>query len=216
MIKVLLAEEHKIVRDGIRALLEKERDFEIVAEAENGAVALQLINDGCFPDIILSGIIMPEMNGMELALKLKDANPQIKVVILTMLLTVKCVFESMGNGAVGYLLKSTTHDELVFALKHVNKGFKYICAEMALSLVAQLKAVKGVKDSASFDCTQLSNRESEILLLISDGYTNSEIADNLFISRRTVEGHRQSILSKTNTKNTASLIKYAMRTHLIN
>lgn len=212
-IKVLLAEDHTIVRNGIVALLEKEEDIKIIAEAKNGKEVLSLLESGVAPDVILTDINMPDMNGIELISTLKNSYPHIKTLILTMLDDENHVNQSLTAGAHGYLLKNVNIDEIIFAIKQITKGYKYICTGISLNLLAQANSNQ-YSQKIKLD-VDISKREIEILNLIAQGFTNSEIADKLFTSKRTIEGNRQNLLDKTGTKNTAALINFVVRNKII-
>jgi DNA-binding NarL/FixJ family response regulator len=213
LIKILLTEDHNIVRNGIRSLLEKVPDFEVVGEASNGVEALDVLAGGKNIDVALVDMNMPQMSGIELIEKLKKSNPEIKVVVLSMLDHEKYVYQAFVAGARGYLLKSVSADEMVFAIKHIAAGGKYLCSELSFTLLDRLiyaPEVVGVDD------LDLSKREIEVLDLIAEGLTNIEISEKLFTSKRTVEGHRLSLMNKTNSKNSSALIKFAVLNGLIN
>ncbi|MGI4803580.1 MAG: response regulator [Janthinobacterium lividum] len=217
MINVLLAEDHNIVRNGIKSLLEKEKNLDVIADATNGRQALNLLDKIASVDIILADINMPELNGIELVLEIKNKFPKIKVIILSMLDHEKYILEAFKAGASGYILKSVTADELIFAINHVcNNNDRYICSELSLRMLDKLLHKPEVKISAELVEIELSKRELEVLALIAEGFTNHEIADKLFTSKRTVEGHRQNLIDKTSTRNTAALIRYAIVNGLIN
>jgi len=216
MIRIILAEDHNIVRDGIRNLLEKEPNFEIVAEAANGAEVLRLIHDGSEADIILADMNMPVMGGMELAEKLKEAAPNAKLIMLTMIDHEKYVMKAFKAGVVGYLLKNISADELVFAINHIHVDGHYICSELAIRFMNRLAEMPATSSIDDLPEVEFTKRELEVLALAAEGYTNQQIADKLFTSKRTVEGHRQSMINKTGTRNTITLIKYALRQGIIN
>lgn len=214
-IKILLAEDHTIVRNGIIALLNDETEIEIIADAKNGQEVLNYLESGIEPDVILTDINMPGMNGIELIANLKENYPNIKVLILTMLEHEKYVIQCLDAGAQGYLLKNVNITEIVFAIKQITSGYKYICTGITLKLLSQTSinnenALSGLKSDV-----EISKREIEILGLIAEGYTNSEIADKLFTSKRTIEGNRQNLLEKTGTKNTAALVSFVVRNKII-
>jgi two-component system response regulator NreC len=210
MLKILLAEDHNIVRSGIRSLLEDDQAITVVAEAVNGSQALDYISHNESVDIILTDIDMPVMDGISLIREVKNINSHTKIVILSMHDNEKYVAQAFEAGASGYLLKSVGADELIFALKYINRGGKYLCAELSMSMLANvLKRIAG-SSSAGENSLEFSNREIQVLELIAEGLTNQEISDRLFISKRTVEGHRQSLTDKTGCRNTAALIRYAM------
>lgn len=213
MIKVLLAEDHQIVRNGIKNVLESDGRFSVIGEASNGRDALQMINDKTSPDIIIADICMPEMTGIELAENLRhNGFRNIKLVLLTMLDSENYVFEAFRTGVHGYLLKNISTEELLFALSHVHHSDnQYICSDLAMRLLKQ------ARDQVTMNNIDIdfSKRETEVLSLIAQGYTNKEIADKLYTSRRTVEGHRQTMINKANVRNSAELIRFAVKHSLI-
>jgi DNA-binding NarL/FixJ family response regulator len=213
MINILLAEDHNLVRNGIKSLLDKEKELHVSGEGINGHEVLQLLTDDPTVDVILADMNMPGMSGLELIIKTKELYPHIKVIILSMLDHEKYVSQAFNAGANGYLLKNVSADELVFALKHVHIGGKYLCSELSFRLLEKLIYSAETPDLPD---VEFSKREIEVLALIAEGHTNTEIADKLFTSKRTVEGHRQSLIDKTNSRNTATLIKYAIINGIIN
>jgi DNA-binding NarL/FixJ family response regulator len=216
MINVILAEDHNIVRDGIRNLLEKEKDLKIVGEALNGQEVLDLLNTGISADIILADINMPILNGIEMTTKLAASALSVKVVILSMLDHERYVIQAFQAGVSGYLLKNISSDELIFALRHINTEGRYVCSELALRFLDRLVAQPDRRQHEEETGIEFSTRDIEVLMLIADGLTNQEIADRLFTSKRTVEGYRQTLIEKTGTRNTAALIRYAIVHGLIN
>ncbi len=216
MSRVLLIEDHNVVRDGIKFLLEKEKDLHVVAEATNGKQTLELLEKGLNIDIILADINMPEMNGMEMTAQVKKKFPHIKVIILSMLDHDKYIIEAFKAGASAYILKNVTAAELVFAIKHIcTTNEQYICREIALRLLNKLINKQDVTIIDELEEIDISKREIEVLTLIAEGFTNMEIADKLYTSKRTVEGHRQNLIDKTGSRNTAALIRYAILSGLI-
>ncbi len=211
MIKIILAEDHTIVMNGIRNLLEKVAQFEIVGEAANGAEVLQLIEKGANPDIILADMNMPQMNGMEMAEKLKAASSSAKIILLTMIDHEKYVVNAFKAGVKGYLLKSINADELIFAINHIHGDGHYISSELSMRFLNRLIQLPELVISENTSDVVFSKREMEVLMLTAEGFTNQEIAEKLFTSKRTVEGHRQSMINKTGTRNTIALIKYVIQ-----
>jgi DNA-binding NarL/FixJ family response regulator len=208
MLSLILAEDHNIVRNGIRMLLEADKEISISGEATNGREVLDIMSEGLKVDIVLADINMPEMDGISLIKQLKLKSPDTQVVMLSMLDNEKYVSQAFSEGASGYLLKNVSSDELIFALKHVHAGGKYLCAELAMRLLNKvIHTVPLNKDGADIE---YSMREIEILDLIAEGLTNNQMSAKLFISKRTIEGHRQSLIEKTGVKNTASLIRFAV------
>jgi len=215
VIRVLLAEDHNIVRNGIRSLLDKESDVTVVGEATDGLEALQKLEYGTQVDLLLTDINMPELNGMALLDELKKRFPAIKVLILSMLEHENYVLQAVNNGAYGYLLKNVGEEELMFAIRHVYGGNLYVCSELTSKILTKLSNLPQENNKEVKVSIDLSRREIEILLLIAEGFTNNEIAEKLFTSRRTVEGHRQNLLEKTGARNTATLIRFAVRNGII-
>lgn len=216
MIRIILAEDHNIVRNGIKNLLEKVPGFEIAGEAINGAEVLQLINSGVKADIILADMNMPVMGGIAMAEKLNEISPVTKVIVLSMIDHEKYVLKAFKSGVLGYLLKNVGADELVFAIKHVHGDGRYICSELSLRFMDRLVQMPETLNNDDGADVEFTKRELEVLMLAAEGYTNQEIADKLFTSKRTVEGHRQSMINKTSTRNTIALIKYALKHGIIN
>jgi DNA-binding NarL/FixJ family response regulator len=215
LIKVLLAEDHNIVRNGIRSLLSAQSDITVVAEATNGLEVLELLDNGLEIDLLLSDINMPSMSGISMVEELARRSPDIKVLILSMLDHENYVLQAVSTGASGYLLKSVSEQELIFAIRHVVAGNVYVCSELTEKILSKLSSSPNDFQPTEKADVNLSKREQEILLLIAEGLTNNEIAERLFTSRRTVEGHRQNLLEKTGARNTATLIRYAVRNGLI-
>jgi len=213
--KILLAEDHNIVRNGIKMLLETTPDIEIVGEATDGKQVIEMVNNGQAIDIVLADINMPEMDGITLTKALKKIDPEIKVVILSMHDSEKYVVQAFLEGAAGYMLKNVSADELIFSLMFIGNGGKYLCAELVMKLIDNLITHKQHQQEKTIADLDFSVREIEVLQLIADGLTNAEMSDKLFISKRTIEGHRQSLLDKTGSKNTASLVRFAVQNHII-
>lgn len=214
MIKVALVENHNIVRSGVRVLLEKENAVTVVMEASNGHEFLEEIEKEGSIDVVVADMNMPVMDGIDLVCKLREAYPSVKVIILSMLDQESYVSQAMNEGAQGYLLKNVSRDELIFAIKHVAAGGKYICNEISLKILAKYTQSMQPPSQRTID-VNLSRRETEVLLLIAEGYTNTEIAGKLFTSRRTIEGHRKNLIDKTGARNTAALIRFAIQNGIL-
>ena len=218
MINILLVEDHMVVRNGIKLLLESQDDFEVVGEASNGREALHFLASNPAPDIVLTDISMEEMDGMELLQQLKKEYQEVKVVILSMLNQINYVIEAFDYGLAGYLVKNVGYNELLFALKHIASGGRYMSEEISMLLLDQVRSGQSYTEGSiglrmDFD---ISDRELEVLKLIAEGYTNIEIADKIFLSKRTVEGHRQNLIEKAGVKNTAHLVKFAFEHGILN
>jgi DNA-binding NarL/FixJ family response regulator len=209
MLNILLAEDHIIVRKAIKKILER-HEVNIVGEANNGKEALQIINDGVNVDILLSDICMPEMDGIQLLHELKRNNPALRVVVLSEMSTEEDVARAFLEGASGYLLKNVSTSELMFSLEHVSNGGQYLCAELSIKMLNKSFTTPLTLPPPTSLNINLSKREMEVLEYIAEGLTNKEMSEKLMLSKRTVENFRQSLTKKTNSTNTASLIKYAI------
>lgn len=215
MLKIILAEDDLLVRNGIKMLLESDGNFQVIGEASNGTEVLELITNGSKPDVVLSDMDMPGMDGNMLIRVLKKYDPSIPVLVLSQLDGDSDIDHSFAEGAQGYILKTINAQELFFAVKQVSKGSKYLSSELAVKYLQ--RSISGFIAHSSLEelNIELNSREREIVKLIGQGFTNNEIADQLFISRRTVEGHRQSLIEKTGCKNTATLVKFGVVNGLI-
>lgn len=217
MIKIILAEDHLVVRNGIKLLLDSQSDLTVIAEASSGLEALDLLNNGDIPDILLTDITMAEMDGMELIDRISLQFPHVKIIVLSMLNNSQYVIKAFEKGALGYLVKNVGYEELLFCIHHVFNGGKFLCEEISMQLLDKLQDLPSMthKVQELMEEIDLTEREIEVLELVGEGMTNLQIADKLFLSKRTVEGHRQNLLEKTKSNNTASLIKYAVKHGII-
>lgn len=215
-LKIILAEDHTVVRNGIKRLIDEQEDMQVVAEASNGQGVLDWLANGKQADIILSDVNMPVVDGLTLFNNLRISNPKLKMIALSMLDSERQIKKCFLAGCSAYLTKSAEPEELIFALRSVGQGRKFVCSEALEKLIPlRFSQIRSEIDDSS-DIPDFSDREIEILELISLGLTNQEIADKIFLSKRTVEGHRQSLIDKTGSRNTAVLIHYAMMHELIN
>ena len=214
MISVLLAEDHNIVRSGIKSLLDNETNIQVIGEASNGKEAIRILENGGEANIIVTDLNMPGMTGNELITYLNENFDSLKIVVLSMSEQEKDVSDAFQAGADGYLLKNVSKEELIFAIQHVMAGGQYICAELSIRMLAKLSSYENTySDDGGFQ--DLTKRELEVLQLIAEGLTNNEIAEKLFTSRRTIEGHRQSLIEKTGVSNSAALIMHAFRSGIL-
>lgn len=217
MVKIVIAEDHLVVLNGVKLLLESQSDLEVIDQGTNGNEVLEIMSKGNIPDVLITDINMADMDGLELISKVKVQYPSVRIIVLSMLNNLQHVLQAFKNGANGYLVKNVGYEEMLYAIRHVAKGGQFICEEIGGIMLDTLKK----SPTAFLNIEQimekmgLSEREMEVLELIGEGYTNMQIADKLFLSKRTVEGHRQNLLEKTGVKNTAALIKYAIRTGLM-
>jgi two-component system response regulator NreC len=215
MINIILAEDHQIVRSGLRQILAYEPEFNITGEANNGQQVLDMLENNVKADVLLTDINMPEINGLELTSIVRSRYPSIQMLLLTMQEDEKYIHKAFQAGVKSYLFKTTDKEELVFAIKQTARNRSYVCSSVADSLIKRLIS-KQTWSSTTTPHIDFSKRELEVLYLIAEGYTNEEAAEKLFTSRRTVEGHRQSMINKIGVRNTPALIRYAMRHGIIN
>jgi DNA-binding NarL/FixJ family response regulator len=214
-IKLMLVEDHQIVREGIKGLLEDVEDLEIITDAINGAHALERL-DTFLPDVILTDITMPVMDGFEFASLVHSKFPDIKLLVLTMHMNELYIKNAFDIGISGYLPKDISKQELIEAIRAVHGGKQYFNPEVSAllmrSFMENYRSESTAKSKQAFDLTK---RETEILRLLADGLNSKEIGDKLFISKKTVDNHRLHLLQKLNVKNVAGLIKYAITHKLI-
>jgi two-component system response regulator NreC len=212
-IRLILADDHAVVRSGIRMLLEAQPDIEIVGEVESGREAIEQTRK-LRPDVVLMDVQMPEINGIEATQQIKKLAPETAVLALTMHEDDQYFFEMLHSGASGYVPKRAAPDELVTAIRTVARGEIFLYPSLATRLVQDyLKRADGEDEPLVYD--DLTPREREVLVLIAEGLTNAEIADKLVISVKTVDRHRENIMRKLNMHNRIDLVKYAIRTGLI-
>jgi two-component system response regulator NreC len=215
-IRILLVDDHAVVRAGLRMLLAADAELQIVGEAENGAQALRLTGD-LVPDVVLMDISMPDMNGIEATRRIKADHPNVAVLALTMHEDDQYFFEMLGAGASGYVPKRAAPNDLLSAIHAVQGGGVFLFPSVARSLVQdylQRSAHAGPERAGrSFDA--LTDREREVLILIAQGRSNQEIADQLVISVKTVNRHRENIMAKLNLHSRVELVRYALEKGLI-
>ncbi len=211
MISIILVDDHVIMRDGLRHLLDEESDIEVIGEADNGRKAVKLALEKK-PDIVIMDIAMQDMNGIEATRQIKSNNPEIKVIALSMHSERQIVVGVFRAGASGYLLKESSSLELVDAIRTIHLGRKYLSQKISDIVLQEISDVK--KDTKEIGVDVLTNRECEILQLISEGNSTKKIAEVLFISPKTVESHRANIMEKLNIHNIPELTKYAIRAGL--
>lgn len=204
--RVVLADDHAIVREALRILLEKESDIEVVGEAGNGRNALQIVRD-MGPNVVVMDIGMPELNGIEATARMMERDPELKVIALSAYTDKRYVLEMLDAGAVGYITKAAAGTELLRAIRAVVKGEVYLGSCVASVVVDRLKehtpAHSGVR--------ALGRREREVLQLLAEGHRSQAIADRLCISVATVESHRRNIMRKLDLHSVAELTKFAIR-----
>ncbi|MES1257221.1 MAG: response regulator transcription factor [Acidobacteriota bacterium] len=213
MIRILLADDHAMVRDGLRALLERQPDMEVVAEAASGRECVQRAQEHA-PDVVMMDVAMPEMNGIEAARRILAASAATAIVMLSMHQDESYVLRALRAGAKGYLLKDSPREDVLAAVRAAAAGRSFLSRRISLMLqedyMQQLES-KGLEDSYEL----LTGREREILQLLAEGKANKEVAALLNISPTTVETHRSHILQKLSLHGTADLILYAVRKRII-
>jgi DNA-binding NarL/FixJ family response regulator len=208
-IRIIIADDHQLFRNGLKILLNSFPDFEVIGEASNGEEFLKLMKS-VTADIALMDINMPEMDGIEATRKGIKMSPDINIIALSMYDEEEYYYKMVDAGAKGFILKDSDISEVRDAILTVVKGGSYFSQELLYHVIQKIKHREHESKSAN-----LSKREKEILFKICEGLSNQEIAETLFISKRTVDKHRANLLGKTNSKNTASLILFAIRNKLI-
>ncbi len=203
-IKVFIVDDHYMVIEGIRSLLQNEEGIEWAGHATNAASCLAFLQQQ-LPDVILMDINLPDKNGIDLCKEVKEKYPSVFILGLSTFNQQSFIQKMMNNGASGYVLKNATQEELMEAIETVSKGKTYLSDEVASSLRKEVVS----------EIPVITRREKEVLLLIADGLTNAEIAKQLFLSTTTVDTHRKNLLAKFDVKNTASLIKKAAQLQLL-
>jgi len=208
-IRILLADDHQVVREGFRALLEAEPDFEIVAETGDGLEAVRFAEHHK-PHVLVVDLMMPGLNGLEVARQITQRLPRTHIVVLSMHANEAYVLEALKNGACAYVLKDASAAELVRAVREANSGRRYLSPP--LSEPAINNYIQRTRNSDSLDLYDtLTNREREVLHLAAEGHTNAEIAGRLFISPRTVETHRANVMHKLGLRSQTELVRYALQ-----
>ena len=213
MIRVFIVDDHSLIRDGLRTLLEADPAFAVVGEAGNGQELLDQLPTVA-ADVVLLDLNMPVLDGLATTHRLAAEYPHLRILLLSMMTHERTIGEAMAAGAHGYVLKNADKYEVLAALRGVAAGKRFLCSEIGLGLLEKL-LLQEARTPAPGPGVPLTHREREILQLVASGLTNQEIADQLFTSRRTVESHRQSLLEKTGVKNTPALVKYAMERGLL-
>lgn len=208
MPNILLADDHNIVRQGLRAILQSEPHFRLVGEASDGIEAVRL-TERLKPDVLITDVMMPGLNGLEVARQVSRSLPNTRIIILSMYTNDAYVIEALKNGALGYVLKDSQASDLIQAVKEVINGNRYLSpplSERALELY--MRKVESVPEDP-YDL--LTTREREVLQMVAEGRTSAEIASRLFISPRTAEGHRANLMRKLGLQNNADLIRFAIK-----
>ena len=218
VIKVLLVDDHRILREGLRALLSEQPGLVVVGDASDGEAALAMIAES-HPDVVVMDMVMPRMSGLEATSLIRKRHPQVRVLILSMYDDDEYVQRVIQAGASGYVLKGVAADDLVLAIREVHRGSSFLQPAIAAKLIEDyVRRVRGDEPpvlDALRDGELLTVREREVLGLIASGNTNQRIADLLDLSRKTVESHRTNIMRKLDAHDVTELVRYAIRTGLI-
>ena len=210
---ILIAEDHTILREGLRSLLNTDQDFEVVGEAEDGREAIR-VAEKLMPDLVLMDLTMPKMNGLEAIKEIKKRSPASKILVLTVHKTEEYILAALEAGADGYVVKDATHSELIMAMQKVLIGGRFLSPDISEKVInGYLEGQKALRTKTSWDT--LTQREREILKLIAEGYKNKDVADYLFISVKTVEKHRANLMRKLDLHNAAGLTALAIEKGLI-
>jgi DNA-binding NarL/FixJ family response regulator len=207
-IRVLLVDDHAIIREGLRSLLEKQPEMEVVADTDDGRKAFDLVRE-LLPDIIIMDITMPGLNGIEATRRIIDEFPAVKVIALSIHSKRRYVADMLSAGAAGYILKECLFDELVQAIKAVAAGGRYLSPRIADVVVSDY--VKRLSATADLPFEALKTREREVLQLVAEGKSTKQIALYLHLSSKTIEANRRQIMEKLNIYSVAELTKYAVR-----
>ena len=211
-IRVLVADDHTLVREGLCALLAGDDAIEVIAEAQDGVEALEKCRE-CKPDIAVLDIAMPRLNGLLAARRIRSEYPEVKVLVLSMYSEEEYVTEALRAGASGFIMKDAAASELISALKTISKGERFLSPTVSWKLVK--KYVVNGRNVEVKEKEKLSNREKEVLQLIAEGYTSSEIAGILKLSVKTVQAHRSRLMEKLDIHTIAGLTRHAIRIGLV-
>jgi len=215
MINVLIADDHKMFVDGIDSILNAENDIRVVGRCYDGPSVITFINENEV-DLLLLDVNLPGMTGIEVCKSLRESGKKTNIIAISMFNEESFVTEILNNGAQGYILKNTGREELLLAIKTVHEGKSYFSDEVTQTIMKGLmKQRKASKKSSLGHLPKISRREKEVLKLIVQEHTTQEIADKLFISLKTVESHRSSLLGKMDARNSAGLVRIAMENNLL-
>lgn len=205
---ILLVDDHKIIRDGLKLYFEDSDKYTVASEAENGEQALKILENESF-DLVITDISMPVMDGITLTQKIKERNPEQKIMALTMMGENQHIKHMLSAGVNGYILKNSDKSEILKAIDTITNGDNYYSNEVTRIIMDSMTGKKKPQQRLTLE-TPLTSREKEVLKLIVKEFSNQEIADALFISTRTVDAHKRNLLEKTGCKNVAGLVVYAL------
>jgi len=209
-IRVFLADDHTIVREGLRLILESQGNITVVGEASNGRKAVHEVKKIC-PDIVIMDIAMPELNGIDATAQIAQSCPATQVIILSVYDTTEYIFEALKAGAKGYILKESAGEEVVRAIHRVHSGHNYLSQEISEAVVNEYVKHRGGFTLEKSPLESLSKREREILQLVVEGKSSTEISNVLFLSPKTVDTYKSRLMKKLNVKDFPSLIRFAIK-----
>ncbi len=217
-IRLLIADDHRMVRNGLKALMEKAEDIQVVSECSSGNEVLQELNAGTEADVIAMDLSMPDMDGIQATERALELDPDAKIIGLSMHNEEMFISKILSAGAMGYILKNASEEDLIRGVRTIHAGDSYFGE--GVTEIMMSKYMKGGKEGKErspylIKAEDLTEREQEVLKLIAEERTNSEIAEKLFISKRTVDSHRKHLLEKTGAKNTAGLVRFAIDHEII-
>lgn len=211
-ISIVLADDHRIVLEGLHSLLDAEPDFDVIGKTADGLETLDLVNK-LKPDVLVLDLMMPGINGLEVARQLSKQKPNTKIIILSMYDDEGFVLEALSNGVAGYVLKDEGSKELILAIREVNNGHRYLSPTLSDRAIDVYEQMTKARTTDKYET--LTTREREVFHLTAEGMTNSEIAERLGISVRTAETHRSHLMQKLDIHNQAELTRYAIRRGII-
>jgi len=214
MNKIIIVDDHSLFREGMKLLIENEGFGEVIAEAENGQVFLELLEND-IPDLVIMDIEMPVMGGLEATQKALKKHPNLKILVLTMLSEKANYFDMVNAGALGFVLKTSGKPEFEKAIKAIAQGESYFSNDLLRQIIINENSKIQIRNNQDIIAHDLTTREKEILHFFCQGFTVNEIATKLFISPKTIEAHRSTLLKKTNSKNTINLILFAIKNKLV-
>ncbi|MBN2180347.1 MAG: response regulator transcription factor [Sedimentisphaerales bacterium] len=212
MVRIILVDDHRIIRQGLRSLLESQSDIEVIGEAENGHTAVQLVHEKQ-PDIVITDVTMPHLNGIEATSQITRLFPQVKVIALSGHSDNAFVTDMLKAGASAYVLKKCLFEELLGAIRIVNKGGRYLSPEVTKGIVGNYICL--LSESKDKPLEKLTEREREVLQLIAEGKSTKQIALQLHVSAKAIEANRRKVMQKLNSQSIAELVKYAIAGGLI-
>lgn len=214
MIRIIIIEDLPIILEGIKVLINQVEDFEVVAEYENGKTFLEEV-DNLESDIVLVDIEMPEINGIDVTKRALATHPELKIIALSMYNEHKYYYEMVTAGAKGFVLKQSSVEDLEKAIREVHKGGNFFSGELLHDVILNMQSIEKEIVNEKKEMLKLSQREVELLSLICQGYSNKMLADKLFLSIKTIESNKAKLMHKTNTKNNAGLIIWAIKNKIV-